>query len=146
MPVLDGNVFDFGTFDVRYGVPTLLKVDIPREQRKIVSGQIVIINIYVINVIDPYHKFLFDPEQTPRINIFYPDGTPRVVNGGMTRVNTGIYQWFQQTGVQVDPTVFDPLVFDTAMNDIIGIYTGTFTAQDGSNFMRTHAYELSEVV
>lgn len=146
MPTFDSNVFDFITLDALYGIPSVLKVDIPTEHRKIPSGQIVVINIFIQNTASPSHKFLFDPEQTPRINIFYPDGTPRVINGAMTKIAVGIYQYLLQTGMQLDPTVFDPVVFETAMNDVLGIYTGTFTAQDGNSFMRTQAYELYEVV
>lgn len=146
MPVFDPLVFDFITFDAAYGIPAVLKVDVPREFKKVTSGQIVIINLFVADVSNPSLKFLYNPDQAPKITMYYPDGTEKIVNGVMTRIDVGVYQYLHQTGIIFDSTVFDPVVFDTVSTDPIGVYTGIFTIQDGYNFSRTVKYELYEVV
>ena len=146
MPVFDPLVFDPIAFDASYGIPAVLKVDVPREFKRIRSGQVVVINLFVADVSNPLQKFLYSPDLAPRITVYYPSGVVKVLNTVMTKLDVGIYQYLHQTGVMFDPVVFDPIVFDALSTDPVGVYTGTFTIQDGNNFSQTVKYELYEVL
>lgn len=146
MPTFDPNVFDFGTFDALFGIPLLLKVDVPLECRKVKSGQVVVINVYIVDVSNPLRKFLFNPTLPPRISIFYPDKTPKVISGVMINKSIGVYQYIHQTGVTFDSMVFDIDVFDVVNNDPLGVYTAIFNAADGNSTMNSLPQEIYEVV
>lgn len=146
MPTLDPLVFDSTVFDALFGVPTLLKVTVDREYRKVVSGAVVIINVYVIDTLRPNHRYLFNPVEGPCITVYYPDKTIKVSNAFMLNMEVGIYQYRHQTGIVFDDTVFDSAVFDIVNPDPIGIYTASFAARDGNSNMKTIPQEVFEVI
>lgn len=143
--VFDSNVFDV-TFDIFFGVPALLKVNVEPEFRRVLPGQVVIINAYIVNLASPSRRFLFNPDVPPTITILNPDRTIKVANGDMINTSVGVYQYRHQTGIQFDSLVFDEDAFDTLANDAVGVYTGFFTASDGNMFMHSNPQELYEVI
>lgn len=145
MPVYDSNVFDI-PFDTMFGIPAVLKVDVPREHRKILSGHVVIVTVFVINVIDPAHKYLFNPSSPPIISIFHPDGTNLIFAAPMFNISTGMYQYRHQTGVRFDSQVLDVAVFDSGFPDPLGVYTAHFYVSDGPYAALTTPVEIYEVI
>lgn len=146
MPVYDSNVFDTTTYDTLFGVPTLLKVQVEPEYHKILAGQVVIINCYIINTLRPNHRQLFNPSGGVYITLYNPDKSIKVHNAAMLNMETGIYQYRHQTGLAFDIIGFDLQGFDVPALDVIGVYTASFAAREGPSVMATVPQEVYEVV
>lgn len=130
MPVFDPLVFDTA-FDIIDPIPTLLKVSIEPEHKKVVIGQGVNITIYIVNLsTTPTHRFLFNPSGIPTITITNPLGIVLVNAQNMIAYNTGIFTYNYTIPVSAAP----------------GGYIGSFSCLNGAHSMQTDTHELFEVI
>jgi hypothetical protein len=147
--VFDPNVFDFSTFDTTDLVPTLYKVEVMREFRKVSEGQDVPITIWIQDsTTTPGRRFFFNPSKPPEVEIRGPDGSIIVPFTVMRNTGLGTYTYIYTHWVS---EIFDFLTFHSTVFDIstpvttYGIYTGRFQCINGNSQMHSKSMVLFEV-
>jgi hypothetical protein len=124
--VLDGNVFGFA-FDVVDIIPSLLKVVVERESRKIAAGQAVEVAIHLIDIsTTPGRRYPFTPLQPPNIEIFDPLDVVILTITDMRQVGDGVFSYSYQT----------------IQNFISGDYSAIFRCTNGDYDMVTKKHVI----
>ena len=127
----DPLVFDPSIFDAVNVIPSLFKVLVPEQNRYIAAGQGIPITIYIYNMASsPGAKYLFNPDTTPQLQIYKPDGTTLLTYTNMVQSNIGTYTYQYQTSV----------------NDGKGPYSAQFKAVNGDKTMLSKQIVIFEVV
>jgi hypothetical protein len=128
--VFDPGVFEWG-FIVMDIIPDFTRIIVSREHRKVEAGQAVIIECQIEDVMTtPGQRFPFNPDTTPQVKLYKPDGT---LYQDWTNMNfsgvTGYYNYQKQTATNADK----------------GKYSGQFKAVNGTMTGQTEIMELFEV-
>lgn len=136
-PSSDYVVFDYNVFDwsmaIMDVIPTLNKVIMEREFYIVEQGQAVNIVINIQDIMSTVGaRYNFDPDTTPQIEIYNPDGSVAVVLTNMNFLSiTGMYGYQHQTDDESQQ----------------GAYTARFTAVNGTMTMLTdkiHIFTVTE--
>jgi hypothetical protein len=126
----DWEAFDW-SFEVMDIVPTFDEVIVYREFAVVAVGQAVTVVAHIQDIMTTLgQRYNFDPDTTPQITIYNPDGSVAVATTDMNFVAVGYYNYQHQTLV----------------TDQLGVYTAVFKAVNGTMTGTTAPLSVFKVI
>ena len=120
-PTSNSVAFDWLAFDWSFAImdviPTFDKIAMLRHFQLVEEGQFVGIFCYIVDIMTtPGSVYNFNPQTTPQVELYTPDGAMLVSFTNMSNISTGVYKYLHQT----------------LLGQQKGLYTGRFKAINGT--------------